>query len=101
LNTRSIQDYIHKTLAGEPATFQSEFLDPEERARETLALQLRRSEGIDRQAFRNQTGFDLDSLVGAALSQQISLGLLKDDGPGVRLTRQGKCVADAVIRELF
>jgi oxygen-independent coproporphyrinogen III oxidase len=101
LNTRSIQEYIRKTLAGEPATFQSEVLPPEERARETIALQLRRSEGIERQAFFNQTGFALEELAGEALARQVDLGMLADDGGGVRLTRKGKCVADAVIREFM
>jgi putative oxygen-independent coproporphyrinogen III oxidase len=101
LNTRSIQEYIRKTLAGESPTMQSEVLEPEERARETMALQLRRAEGIERSAFRLQTGFDLDDLAGVALERQVDLGLLEDDGMRVRLTRQGKCVADAVIRELL
>ena len=66
-----------------------------------MALQLRRAEGIQRSAFHLQTGFKLDDLAGVALERQVELGLLEDDGLGVRLTRQGKCVADAVIRELL
>src|SRR5205814_1728793 len=50
LNTRDLRLYLRKTLAGEPATFQSEELGPEERARETIAVQLRRAEGIEREA---------------------------------------------------
>jgi oxygen-independent coproporphyrinogen-3 oxidase len=100
LNTRNLHGYLRKVLAGEPATFQAEELQPEERARETLAVQLRRTEGIDRQRFREQTGYDLDALAGPALRRHVELGLLADDG-GVRLTRRGKCVADAVIAELL
>jgi oxygen-independent coproporphyrinogen-3 oxidase len=101
LNTRSIHEYIRRTMAGESATFQSEILEPKDRARETIALQLRRSDGIDRRAFYNQTGFELDDLAGPALAQQIDLGLIEDAGTGVRLTRKGKCVADAVIQEFM
>ncbi len=101
LNTRSIPDYIRKTLAGEPPTFQSEKLEPRERARETMALQLRRSEGIDRQGFRHQTGFRLDDVAGVALVRHVQLGLLEDTVDTVHLTRKGKCVADAVIREMM
>jgi oxygen-independent coproporphyrinogen-3 oxidase len=101
LNTRSIHEYIRRTMAGESATFQSEILEPKDRARETIALQLRRSDGIDRRAFYNQTGFELDDLAGPALAQQIDLGLIEDDGSSVRLTRKGKCVADAVIQEFM
>src|SRR5205807_2009272 len=61
-NTRDFQAYVRKILAGESPVFQSEVLDPEERARETMALQLRRIEGIQRGPFYEQTGFHLDKL---------------------------------------
>ncbi len=101
LNTRDLRAYLRRVLAGEPATFQSEELAPEERARETVAVQLRRAEGIERASFRQQTGFDLDTLVGPAITRHINLGLLIDEGARVRLTRAGKYVADALIRDLL
>lgn len=101
LNTRDVRQYLRRVLAGESAVFQSETLGPPERARETLALQLRRAEGINRQTFREQTGFDLDELVGPILRRHRELGLLADDGVNVRLTRSGKCVSDAVVSELM
>ena len=101
LNTRDLHTYLRLALAGEPTTFQSEMLEPRERARETMALQLRRSEGIHRPRFRQQTGFELDDLAGAALARQTEPGLLEDDSTCVRLTRQGKYVADAVIEDLL
>jgi oxygen-independent coproporphyrinogen-3 oxidase len=101
LNTRDLSGYIHKCLAGESATFQSERLAPEQRARETIAMQLRRSDGIQRSALRLQTDFELDALVGAAIARHVDLGLVADDGERVFLTRQGKYVADAVITALL
>jgi oxygen-independent coproporphyrinogen-3 oxidase len=101
LNTRDLRGYIRRSLSGEPATFQSEELSPEERARETMAVQLRRTGGIDRAAFLNQTGFDLDAVAEDKLAALIEQGLLDDDGKRVRLTRQGKYVADAVIAQLL
>jgi oxygen-independent coproporphyrinogen-3 oxidase len=101
VNTRDLQAYIRKALSGSPATFQSEELDSHDRATETMAVQLRRAEGIDRAAFRMQTGFDLDAVGGAALPPLVEQGLLTDDGRGVRLTRRGKYVADAVIERLL
>jgi oxygen-independent coproporphyrinogen-3 oxidase len=97
LNTRDLHTYLRRVQAGQPATFQSEVLQPEERARETLAVQLRRAEGIDRFMFREQTGYELDPLAGPALAQHVDLGLMYDTGRGIHLTRQGKYVADAVI----
>jgi oxygen-independent coproporphyrinogen-3 oxidase len=101
INTRSLDGYINKVLAGESAVFQSETLPPRERARETMAMQLRRSEGIERSRFLVQTGFELDSLAGSAIPNHVELELLADDGATVSLTRKGKPVADTVIRNLF
>ena len=97
LNTRDLNGYIRKALAGQSTAFQSETLDPQERARETMVLQLRRTEGIDRAHFRLQTGFDVDDLAGSTLRRYADLELLVDDGRQVRLTRQGIYVADALI----
>lgn len=101
LNTRDLRGYVRRALAGEPTAFQSEELTPPERARETMAVQFRRAEGIERGAFREQTGFDLDALAGPAIARHVELGLLADDGGRVRLTRQGMYVADAVIEGLL
>ncbi len=101
LNTRDLQAYIKRALAGESVTWQSEMLQPEERARETMAIQLRRAEGIKRASFHEQTGHELDALAGAAILRLAGLDLLNDDSQNVWLTRQGKSVADTVIRELM
>ena len=101
VNTRSLQGYIRRALASEPTAFQSEELPPEERARETMGQQLRRAEGIVRESFRRQTGFDLDALAGPALGRHADLGLFLDDGASVRLTRAGRCVADTILCALL
>jgi oxygen-independent coproporphyrinogen III oxidase len=101
LNGRNTTDYVRRVLAGESPTFQSETLDPRERAIETMAVQLRRCDGIDRPRFREQTGFALDDLVGEKLAQVIGLGLLESEATAVRLTRRGKFVADGVIESLM
>jgi oxygen-independent coproporphyrinogen-3 oxidase len=101
VNTRDLRGYIKRALTGEPTTFQSETLPPEDKARETITLNLRRAEGIARHDFLQQTGFDLDGLAGAQIKRNVSLGLLADDGAHVRLTRNGKCVADALAREFL
>jgi putative oxygen-independent coproporphyrinogen III oxidase len=101
LNTRNLKDYIRRCLSGETATFQSEELPPRERARETMAVQLRRREGIDRRSFVTQTGHDLDALAGEEIARLTDQGLLADDGRSVSLTRAGKYVADGVIERLL
>jgi oxygen-independent coproporphyrinogen-3 oxidase len=101
VNVRDLAAYVERARAGESVTQSSEALPAGERARETMAVQLRRCEGIDRAAFRAQTGYDLDRVAGEKLPRIVELGLLADDGRGVRLTREGKFVADAVIERLL
>jgi oxygen-independent coproporphyrinogen-3 oxidase len=101
LNTRNLADYITRVRSGKSPTFQSEELPPEERARETMALQLRRAEGIERASFQAQTDHSLDALAGPAIAAHVAQGLLADDGRRVYLTRRGKYVADAVVERLL
>ena len=92
---------LNPVQVGRPATMQSETLTPEERARETIGTQLRRAEGIDREQFQLQTGFDLGELAGPQMQRHVAGGLLVDDGRSVALTRDGVCVADSLIAELM
>jgi oxygen-independent coproporphyrinogen-3 oxidase len=101
LNVRDTKLYIRRVLAGESPTFQSEELEPRQRAFETIAVQLRRADGIMRRRFQDQTGFVLDDLVGVVLSGLVELGLLADEGEQVRLTRRGFCVADGIIADVM
>jgi oxygen-independent coproporphyrinogen-3 oxidase len=101
LNVRNVDGYIRKVLSGESPVFQSETLGPEERARETLTLNLRRKEGVNRERFREQTGFELDALAGDVIAGHVAAGLLEDDGESVHFTRAGRCVADSVIADLL
>jgi len=97
LNRRGTDDYIRRVLAGESPVQQSEELPPEESARETAAVQLRRSAGIARKRFREQTGFDVDSLTGGRIAAYVVEELLMDDGMTIRLTPRGRCVVDALV----
>jgi oxygen-independent coproporphyrinogen-3 oxidase len=101
LNTRDLSTYIKRALGGRPTHFQSEELPPRERAFETVAVQLRRGEGVERASFREQTGFVLDALAGKSMGRLVELALLADDGRHVFLTRRGKCLADAVVQEIL
>lgn len=101
VNTRDLRGYIRKALAGESVTQSGEELPPEDRAKETMAVQLRRCEGIDRPGFARQTGYELEAVAGAALPFLLDEGLLLDDGRSVCLSRRGKYVADAIIERLL
>ncbi len=101
LNVRDTKLYIRKALSGESLAFQREELAPRARAFETMATQLRRTDGIDRVRFREQTGFELDALAPRALSLLRDNDIVSDNGLSVRLTHRGKCVADAAVAELL
>jgi oxygen-independent coproporphyrinogen-3 oxidase len=97
LNKRNTADYVRTVLAGGSPTYQSEVLPPAESARETAAVQLRRAAGVVRARFREQTGFGFDELTGGRGAAYAAEGLLEDDGSAVRLTRRGRCLADALV----
>jgi putative oxygen-independent coproporphyrinogen III oxidase len=101
MNTRSLDVYLSRISAGWSPTIQSEQLPPRERALETLTVQLRRSIGVNRPEFRSKTGIELDSVVGQSLSHLVNQELLVDDGENVRLTREGMCVADAILVQVW
>jgi oxygen-independent coproporphyrinogen-3 oxidase len=96
MNHRSTTTWLKRVLAGQSAVADCETLPPADRAREMLVFGLRRLAGIERRAFADQTGFELDALVGDALARMVSLGLLADDGSRVRMTREGLFVSDAI-----
>jgi oxygen-independent coproporphyrinogen-3 oxidase len=101
LNTRSLDEYVSRVAAGRSPVIQSEKLEGDDKARETMSVQLRRREGINRRDFQQRTGMEFNQLFGEALPRLVTMGLLKDDGEDVALTREGLCVADTVIAELW
>ncbi len=101
LNLRNTPDYIRKALAGESVTFQTEVLDPRDRAYETMAVQLRRIEGIAFAPFEHQTGFALEKLVGERLPALLAGGLLQHGDTSLSLTRVGRRLADGIVEDLL
>ena len=54
-------------------------------------------DGIDLSEFREHTGFDLRQLAPESLSRHLNHGFLEEFDGRVRLTREGRFVADTVI----
>ena len=101
VNTRDLPSYLKRVEAGESATGPREHLEPDERARETAMLMLRRTKlGIDRDDYRMRTGFELDALLGSVIARFVGEGLLEDDNRRIRLTREGRFLADRVLCEV-
>ncbi|MAT68372.1 MAG: coproporphyrinogen III oxidase [Planctomycetaceae bacterium] len=100
-NHRSTTTYLRRVLAGESPVELREQLDPESAARERLVFGLRRLQGVSRDWFHEQTGFQVDQLAGPAIAKYASLGLLADNGARVQLTREGLFVSDAIWPDLL
>jgi oxygen-independent coproporphyrinogen-3 oxidase len=62
-------------------------------------LNLRRCEGLNLADFREQTGFDFRDLAGEALPRHLRQGLLEECEGHIRLTREGRFLADTVFAE--
>jgi len=101
LNHRSVTTWIKRVQAGQSPIADSERLSPEEQARELVMLGLRRCEGIDLAEFHERTGFDLRQLGGEALPRHLRHGLLEETGGHVRLTREGRFLADTVVADFL
>lgn len=100
-NHRSVTTWLKKVLAGESAIGDVEELDPESFARELLVLGLRTNDGVDRAWFQETSNFDLDQLAGASIGRLVTQGLIEEAGSTIRLTRQGRFLADTVAGELL
>ncbi|MFH5802436.1 radical SAM family heme chaperone HemW [Alienimonas sp. DA493] len=97
MNHRGVLGWLRRVEAGEPPWIEEETLDPEERARELVMLNLRRVEGVVSDDFARRTGSAVDDLLGDDLVEQRRRGLVESDEAGVRLTRDGRFVADGVM----
>lgn len=100
-NIRSVLGWLARLERNESPVADSEELDPRHRAKELVYLGLRRTAGIQRTDFFDRTGIELDQLYGAILSEQVRQGLLDDDGLTIKLTQQGRFLADRVVMEFL
>lgn len=100
-NHRSTTTWLKRVLAGESPVGETETLSREERAREVLVLGLRRNDGVASSDFRRDTGFDVEDLAGDAIRKHVDNGLLERTQTAIRLTREGRFVADTVVVDML
>lgn len=100
-NIRSVLGWLSRLEKHASPVADCEDLDPRHRARELIYLGLRRCAGISRSSFRDRTGIELDDLAGEVIREQVKLGLVEDDGMSIRLTREGRFIADRVVMEFL
>jgi len=99
-NIRDLQGYCDRLLKNSEPFDEKEMLDSKEKARETLVMWMRMTEGIDEERFRQTTGHDIDTLCGESIRSMQEEGLLKRGGNTLALTPEALFVCNAVFSEL-
>ncbi len=100
-NIPDVDRYMEMIEAGRLARLDARKPSPEQMASETAILNLRMCEGIDRDAFRRRTGFDVDELFGPEIDKHCRLGLLERSDTRIRLTDRGLSFADTVAADFI
>jgi len=89
-------------LAAADRIVETTALDAATRATEALMMGLRLTDGIDAAVFKRRTGRTLaDTIDAGAAARLAGLGLLVHDAGGLRLTRAGRPLVNAVLRDLL
>lgn len=99
-NVEDLEAYCRRIERGGTARDFEEQLEPEAKARETLIVWLRLTEGVDLAAFQRQTGFDALALGGAAVEKFIAEDLLALGDGRLRLTERALFVSNRIFAEL-
>ncbi len=99
-NVADIAAYIRRIDEQAHAEAYEETVDAEALVTEMVMMQLRLNEGLSLPEFRRRTRLDPNEIFKAALPSLVEAGWLDVDENRMALTRSGRLVADAVIREL-
>lgn len=100
-NVPDTAEYVRAIRAARPPHVEQERLPPERRARETVMLELRLIEGLERRRFADRFGHDPATLYAEAIARHVALGLLELTPTHLRLTRAGLLLADTVIADFL
>ena len=100
-NTDSMEEYRAGAQEPERIRVGKEELSVREQMEETMILGLRRMEGVWRRDFRETFGAELEEIYGEAIRRLVKLGLLKDDGQRIFLTRRGISLSNQAFVEFM
>ena len=96
-NARDLDAYLASVEVGKRPLGGEEALDDAARAFEAMALGLRRVRGLSRRAFSDEFGVDPLDRFGPPIEEAVSRGLLDVDAAEVRLSPQGRLLANDVL----
>ena len=95
-----LKAYIENQVNGTPVTAFREKLEPEAKARETLIMWLRQTEGVPVEAFTRRTGFDPRTLCKGRIDPWIEAGTVEVSSRRIRLSEEGLFISDAIFADL-
>ncbi len=98
---RNLTQYSRAIRTGGSIRAFTEQLDTEAKARETLVMWLRRIDGVPREEFLRQTGYDYRVLCGSQIDTLTEDGLLSEHNNRLALTGNGLFVSDRIFSELL
>jgi oxygen-independent coproporphyrinogen-3 oxidase len=99
-NHQSTTRYLKLIESNQSPVADSEFLSPEESARERLAIGLRMATGVDEVTFKQRTSFDVAELLSGFETMLIENDLLVHDASTWRLTQSGLMVCDWIATKI-
>ncbi|MFQ5495359.1 MAG: radical SAM family heme chaperone HemW [Phycisphaerae bacterium] len=99
-NVADVNGYVRMIDAQGHAEVESEVVDTAMLMTEMVMMQLRLVEGLSIESFRRRTGADALTLFAEALARHVELGFVTVGKTHIALTRAGRLVGDAIIREL-
>ncbi len=99
-NIPDLQGYCDRLQSNRNPFDELERLSSKEKARETLVMNLRLTEGVDLTDFEALTGYTIDDLCGAAVESFIEERLLQRKGNRLSLTQNALFISNAVFSEL-
>lgn len=100
-NIPDLNIYTERLLKEQRPFDDMEELPKEDKARETLVMWLRMTDGVDLDEFRRISGFSAGELCGAGIESMIEEGLLRLKGSRLSLTRDALFISNAVFSELL
>ena len=100
-NHRSPFTWIKRLEHGDSPVAVIDALSVEERARELVAIGLRRNAGVQRAHFQRVTGWKVEELLGEQLPSLLEQGWLELTESSLRLTPQGRPLADSIACEII
>ena len=100
-NIADLQVYCDRLLRNERPFDEIEVLPGDDKARETLVMWLRMTEGVDLDLFEQTTGYKVDDLCGEAVMNYVSEGLLLRTDDRLSLTDEALFVCNAVFSALL